>query len=444
MTAKRKSSAAMGEPGDGETGMFRPSRPGSWRTGVLAFIMLSSVCTLPFVLRTGSAHEPITTKVRFNKEVIRVLQRSCLGCHRPGGIAMSLATYDEARPWAKAIKEELLEKRMPPWHAMKGYGEFRNSPSLTQHDVDLVVNWVEGGAPKGEDKDLPVGPLYSDDWQLGKPDLILKPEGAVKVAADADEYRNFVFAASFKEDRWISAIDLRPGNGVVVHCAKFYFLKPVADASSAPMIQGRDEDADFGARTVLTTWMPGQKATSFGDGVAQMLPAGSRIGVKIHYRGGGEATNDLSAVGLYFARTAPHKLVQELPIADVDTVIPVSAEPSRFKLSLTTQGDIEAVAIRPRMYPLVVSLQATAYRPDGSEEVLIWARGFQFDWVPTYYFRQPVALPKGTVVEVIAYLDNSEHNQKNPNDPPKALRWSELTTDPLCALLVTSSVTGRQ
>src|SRR5512143_506952 len=152
MTAKRKSSAAMGEPGDGETGMFRPSRPGSWRTGVLAFIMLSSVCTLPFVLRSGSAHEPITTKVRFNKEVIRVLQRSCLGCHRPGGIAMSLATYDEARPWAKAIKEELLEKRVPHWHPMKGYGEFRNSPSLTQQDVDLVVNWVEGGAAKGEDK----------------------------------------------------------------------------------------------------------------------------------------------------------------------------------------------------------------------------------------------------------------------------------------------------
>lgn len=443
MTAKLKSSAAS-SLGDGETKTFRPSLPRSSRPGVLVFIMLSSACLLPSVLRTGSAHEPITTKVRFNKEVVRVLQRSCLGCHRPGGIAMSLATYEEARPWAKAIKEELLEKRMPPWHAMKGYGEFRNGPSLTQRDVDLVVNWVEGGAPKGDDKDLPAGPLYSADWQLGKPDLVLKPEGATKVAADADEYRSFVFAASFKEDRWIKAIDLRPGNGMVVHCAKLYFLKPVADASSAPMIQVRDEDSDLGVGTLLTTWMPGQKATTFEDGVAQMLPAGSRIGVKIHYRGAGEATSDLSAVGLYFARTAPRKLVQEFPIADVNTVIPVSAELSRFKFSFTTQGDIEAIAIRPHMHPLVVSLQATAYRPDGSEEVLIWTRGFQFDWEPTYYFRQPVALPKGAVVEVIAYLDNSENNQRNPNDPPKALRWPELTTDPLCALLVSSNVTGRQ
>src|SRR5215813_9613979 len=143
-----------------------------------------AVGLLPFAL--ASAHEPITTKVRFNKEVIRVLQRSCLGCHHAGGIAMSLATYDEARPWAKAIKEELLEKRMPPWHPVKGYGEFRNAPALSQRDVDLVINWVEGGAPRGDEKDLPEGPLYSTDWQLGKPDLTLKADSKSKIAADGD------------------------------------------------------------------------------------------------------------------------------------------------------------------------------------------------------------------------------------------------------------------
>jgi mono/diheme cytochrome c family protein len=109
--------------------------------------------------RHTTAHEPITTKVRFNKEVIRILQRNCLGCHRPDGVAMSLATYDDARPWAKAIKEEILEKRMPPWHAVKGYGDFLNAPSLTQREADLIVNWVEGGAPRGDDKDLPAEPL---------------------------------------------------------------------------------------------------------------------------------------------------------------------------------------------------------------------------------------------------------------------------------------------
>ena len=151
-------------------GAQRALRPCAFWFSVAGF------CLLPLAMRSASAHEPITTKVRFNKEVVRVLQRSCLGCHHPGGIAMSLATYDEARPWAKAIKEELLEKRMPPWHAVKGYGEFRNAPSLTQRDVDVIVNWVEGGAPKGDEKDLPEA-LFSNDWQLRKPDLTLKPEG---------------------------------------------------------------------------------------------------------------------------------------------------------------------------------------------------------------------------------------------------------------------------
>lgn len=404
-------------------------------------VLTFAFCLLPFAF--VSAHEPITTKVRFNKELVRVLQRSCLGCHHPGGIAMSLATYDEARPWAKAIKEELLEKRMPPWRAVKGYGEFRNAPSLTQRDVDLIVNWVEGGAPKGDEKDLPTAPLFSNDWQLGKPDLTLKPESESKIAADADEYRTVVLPTNLKEDRWLTAIDLQPGNGTVVHCAKFYSLKRAADSPAAPMTPVKSEDPttsmDLRAAALLANWMPGQKQVALDDGVAQLLPAGSRIAVKIHYRGSGEVVNDVSTVGLYFAKTPPRKPLQEIAITNADAMIPVAAEHYPLKVSFTTQNDAEAIAIRPRVNPLVVSLQATAYRPDGSEEVLIWTRGYQFDWEPTYYFRQPVALPKGTRVEVIAYFDNSEDNQKNPNDPPKAVRWSEISADPLCVLLVSGN-----
>jgi hypothetical protein len=414
----------------------------SWRFGVLV-LLITVASFVSLALRPASAHEPITTKVRFNKEVIRVMQRSCLGCHHPGGIVMSLATYEEARPWAKAIKEELLEKRMPPWHAVKGYGEFRNAPSLTQREVDLIVNWVEGGAPKGDEKDLPAAPLFSDDWQLGKPDLTLKSKSESKIAADADEFRTFVFPPTLNEDRWLSAIDLLPGNSAVVHCAKFYSLKNSADAPAAPMTPAKAGDSassvDLSAAAVLATWMPGQKQIALEDGLALLLPAGSRIAVKIHYRGAGEATTDVSTVGLYFAKGSQRKQLQEIAITNPGANIPVAAEPFPVKVSVTTQSDTEAIAIRPRVHPLVVSLQATAYRPDGSEEVLIWTRRYQFDWEPTYFFRQLVALPKGTRVEVVAYFDNSEENQKNPNDPPRPIRWSEISGDPLCALLVASS-----
>jgi hypothetical protein len=397
-----------------------------------------AVVLLPFVF--SSAHEPITTKVRFNKEVIRILQRSCLGCHRPNGIAMSLATYDEARPWAKAIKEELLEKRMPPWHAVKGYGEFRNAPPLTQRDIDLIVNWVEGGAPKGDEKDLPSGALFTNDWVLGSPDLIIKPRTETRIAADANDYRLFV-VTTLKEDKRLVAIDLQPGNGTVAHCAKFYLVKSTGELAGEPMVPVKMEDTmgtgELRSATVLGTWMPGQRVSALQEGLAYLLPAGASIVVKMHYRGSGEASSDLATFGLYFAKTAPRGLVQEVAITNGESLIPVAAEPQPLRLSFTTQTDTEAVGIRPRVHPLLISFQATAYRPDGSEEVLIWSRGYQFDWEPTYFFRQLVSLPKGTRIDLVAYFDNSEANQKNPNDPPKPVRWSEISTDPLCALLVT-------
>lgn len=423
--------------------------PGTTKTSYRsrsALIFLGLAVALFAVAVSSSAHEPITTKVRFNKEVIRTLQRNCLGCHHPGGIAMSLATYDEARPWAKAIKEEVLEKRMAPWHAVKGYGEFRNAPLLTQRDVDLLVNWIEGGAPKGDDKDLPHDPLFSNDWPLGNPGLVLKPETETKIAADADEFRSFVLPTNLTEDQWLNAIDLQPGNGSVVHCAVFSIVKGESGSPAAqPMTPIKIEESESARRlTVLGTWMPGQRTVGFGEGIGQSLPAGSRINVRIHYHGAGEATTDLSRVGLYFtsgsSASRPRKQIQELLISRPDTAIPVAAEPRPIKLSITVQEDTEAIAIRPTVNPLIVSQQATAYRPDGSEEVLIWTRGYQFDWEPTYYFRQPVSLPKGTRVEVIAYFDNSDYNARNPNDPPKALRWSELTANPLCVLLTASSL----
>src|SRR5262249_47559918 len=147
-----------------------------------------------------------------------------------------------------------------------------------------------------------------------------------------------------------------------------------------------------------------------GDGVAQFLPAASSIGVFVHYRDSEKADKNTSAVGLYFSKTPPRKRIQRLEVTGSDAIIPVGAGPHPFKASLTLQNDTEAIAIRPRVDPLIVSQQATVYRPDGSQEVLIWTRGFQSDWEPTYYFKLPIPLPTGTRIEVIAYLDNSEDN----------------------------------
>ena len=347
---------------------------------------------------------------------------------------MSLATYEEARPWAKAIKEEILEKRMPPWHAVKGYGEFSNAPALTQHEIDLLVNWVEGGAPKGDEKDLPRSPLYEDHWQMGKPDLILKPTKEIEIEANKSERVAVIRPTNLKEDRWITAIDLLPGNGSIVHCATFYVEKDVAGN-----IKGEKGKKTAGPTVLFGTWTPGQKSIGLPDGVGWLLPAGSRIFADIHYVNSGEAAKDRSQIGLYFAKSPPRKQAREVAITDPAAVIPAGAELHRVKLSFTAEDDLEALAIRPRAHPLVASFQATAYRPDGTQEVMIWTRGNSYDWQPTYYFKRPIALPKGARVEVTVYFDNSEDNQNNPNSPPKQVRWSELTSDPLCALVVAGS-----
>ena len=402
---------------------------------LFAFLLFPG-CLLPLAF-SSFAHEPITTKVRFTKEVIRVFERSCTGCHRPKGVApFSLTEYEEARPWAKAIKEEMLEKRMPVWHAVKGYGEFANAPLLTQREIDLIVNWVEGGAPKGDDKDYPTTPVYSDDWQLGKPDVTLRLDKEQKVAPDVDEVRSFVLPSKWKEDRWLTAIEVRPENAAVVFSAAIYL-----DRNQEP---GGGKAKDNLSRIphptspAIATWVPGQKTVALGDSTGRLLPANARLVVKIRYRGKEEEMKDRSSIGLYFARATPKRQVRDVAITEAEAVIPAGAPAHAVRLSYLVADDSEALAVRPFSHALLTSFQASAYRPDGSEQVLIWVRGNKYDWQQTYTFKTPVALPKGTRIEVTAYFDNSENNPGNPNDPPKALRWSDITGEPLCLLTLAS------
>lgn len=401
------------------------------RHSAIAFIL----CAIVFFAstRTGSTHEPITTKVMFNKEVIRILSRNCLGCHAPGKIKsdISLTTYEEARPWAKAIKEEVLEKRMMPFQAVKGYGKFEHNYVLAQRDVELLVSWIEGGAPRGDAKDYPKAEIEQvikgDSWPLGKPDLILQPDSEVKIAAEGeDETKCFLLPAKLKEDRSLSAIDFQPGNSAIVHDASFHLrnnsAKPVGKLSDCAM-----------AGETLGVWVPGQAASRLPEGVGQRLAAGSDVVLKIRYHKNGQTASDRSRLAFYFAKDTPGKLVRNLTILPTTATIPAEAESQRVKASMTLTDATEAVAIRPLLFPFAKSLEATAHRPDGSVEVLIVAKGYRYDWQPAYQFKKPVPLPKGTRIEVTAYLDNSDNNRNNPNDPPVALQFDQ----PLCEIALT-------
>lgn len=395
------------------------------RQAFLVALLIFSFVAILILARRGDSHEPITTKVMFNKEVVRIFQRHCLACHDSGTITnISLATYAQARPWAKAFKEEVLEKRMPPYQAVKGFGRFHDDYSLTQREIDQIVSWVEGGAPKGDDKDMPPSQAMGG-WLLGQPDLVLEPKSKVNVSAgEGDEYRCITLGTNLKEDRWVTAVDFHPGHhGAAVHCASFGIdLSKVRDTS--------DHSLDCAAADRLGTWMPGQAVSRLPKNVARLLPAGARIVMRIHYHKTKEAVSDQSSLGLYFARDQAMKPLRTIALAAPEIDIPAGAERYRVKVSYTMPEAAEAIAIRPLLFPFAKSVEVTAHRPDGTIEVLIWAKDHRYDWQPDYTFKKPVKLPKGTRIEVTAYLDNSDNNQNNPNNPARAVRFASA----LCEL----------
>jgi hypothetical protein len=399
---------------------------------------------------TGSTHEPITTKVMFNKEVIRIFQRNCLGCHSPGKFKadIPLTTYEEARPWAKAIKEEILEKRMMPYQTVKGYGSFQHDYILPQRDIDLLVSWVEGGAPRGEEKDYPKDSIEQlikgTSWVLGEPDLILQPDIETKIGTEGDDQvRCFVLPTKISEDRWVKAVDFQPGNGLVVFGASFFIDR----SSQRRMIKtGNKNDHACGSKVKeanlesLGRWVPGQAVSRLPDNVAILLPANSRIIMRVRYRKSSEATADRSRIGLYFAKDRINKSVRNLVVNSPGTTIPANDASHRINTSQLLSESTEAVAIRPLLFPSAKSTEVTAYRPDGTIEVLVWVKNYRFDWQPTYYFKRAVPLPKGTRIEITSYLDNSEDNPNTSSDSSKPLRF----TNALCEISLTSTIQSKQ
>ncbi len=438
-------------------GFSMPIQPSVVSRNLSRTLALIVLCLLSLTFpRSGRTHEPITTKVMFNKEVIRILQRNCLGCHSPGKIKadIPLTSYEEARPWAKAIKEEILEKRMMPYQAVKGFGALQHNYVLPQRDVDLIVSWVEGGAPKGDEKDYPKQAvkelIKGTTWLLGQPDLILQPENEIKIEAEGlpdspadseDVTHCFVLLAGLKEDRWISALEFQPGNGAVVYSASLFIERNALQRT--PNIVNHDVCLSINERPgleSLANWVPGQAVNRLPEGIARSLPAGSRLVMSIRYRKNGEAAVDRSRIGLYFAKDQINKTARMVSIKVPERL--QNADPKPITISYPISESTEAVAIRPLPFPLAKSVEATAYRPDGTIEVLIWAKNYRFDWQPTYYFKKPVILPQGTRIKVTAYPAEENPNNRpiNPDNSSKPSKFN----DSICELLLTSAAPTKQ
>ena len=400
-----------------------------WFSASLAICVLALV--LPIVV---SSHEPITTNVRFNKEIIRILEQKCVACHSAGGIKgdIPLSTFEEARPWAKAIKEEVLEKRMPPYQAVKGFGSFHSDYGLSQRETDLIVSWVEGGAPKGEERDLP--PRASSDsreWKLGKPDLIIRTVQTARPAQGAPGSSCQVVATGLTADRSISGLEFHPGNPALIQRAEFRLIaKPAAASESSCNKSERGE--------LLGSWVPGELPTRYPIDTARALPAGARVELHIEYAPSVQATSGESVLGLYFVDAERPKQLQVVPMRANNVAVPVAARNLRVTAQIQLSSDAEVIGIRPHFFPYADSVEVRAIRPDGTCQVLIWLRNRKLDWEPTFELRKAVQIAKGGRLEAIAYLDNSESNTRLEGEP-RALNFSES----LCDIVVSSATPSK-
>ena len=375
-------------------------------------------------------------KPTFGKEVSRIVQKNCEGCHRPGQIGpFSLTNYKEISAFKTEIKRVTQAHVMPPWSAVPGHGEFKNERRLSAEEIETLAKWVDAGAPMGNAKDLPPPVTYNDDWAFGKPDMVFTPSEQFELASSGvDEYRCFVIPSGLTEDKYIRGIEVRPGNRKIVHHVRV-FADPTGQARK---LDEADPAAGFDCSLGMTQaykrisiggWAPGMTPEMFDADLGRVFPKNTDVVMEVHYHKNGIKQKDQSSLGLWLHASEPARLQKSFIVANIGIRIPAGAERHEERASFTTPKDVIANTVMPHMHLLGNEMKVVATFPDGTVKELVWAKPYDFGWQTTYHFKEPIFMPKGTKLAVTAYYNNSESNPKNPNKPLKEIRFGEGTTE---------------
>ena len=377
------------------------------------------VCSL-FVLGV-SASGPAAEKVTFTRDVAPILYNRCVECHRAGEVApMALITYNQTRPWAKSIKQKVVDRSMPPWLASPENTHFKNNRRLSQKEIDTITAWVDAGAPKGNDQDLPAPPKFEEGWAIGKPDAIIYLDQEMPVPAEGViPYKYLTVQTNFNEDKWVQAAEIRAGNRKAVHHIIVYVQEPGARTDQPG--EGR------GGRGVkLSGFAPGEQPKVFPPGTGRLIKKGSKLTFQMHYTPYGEATTDRSYIGLVFSKTPVQKVALTGTATNARFVIPPGDDNYEVRSSWTAPDDVRIIDLMPHMHVRGKDFTYTAVYPDGRSEVVLQIPKYDFNWQLLYQFKDPLFLPKGARLDCVAHFDNSARNKYNP-DPTKEVRWGDQT-----------------
>lgn len=414
-----------------------------------------------------------TESITFTKDIAPILNRNCVSCHRPGNIApMSLLTYQEARSWAQTLRAKVVSRQMPPWHAAPGEFAFANERRLSDEEIMKIIAWVDHGTVEGDPKDLPPAPALSEAWQIGKPDVVFAMEEEHTLKAElTDHYLYFRLPTNFKEDRWVQAVEFRPGNRKVVHHAVAYIETAEQTAQEqrtnpsssrdkvwslldtqlpsielmdgttrrmkpdAPVVNdgcsARDAE-EVGGRNnndVLSVYAPGRGADIWPLGTAKKIPAGSNIVLQMHYaKRHGTVERDRTSVAIIFAKAPVEKMVGTRSIINQLFAIPAGADNHEVTACWTYQRDVELISLMPHMHVRGKSMKYEVFYPVQQQKTLLDVPEYNFHWQTLYSLSKPLLIPSGSRIKVTAHFDNSERNLHNP-DPTKTIRQGSATYD---------------
>jgi uncharacterized protein (TIGR03437 family) len=402
------------------------------------------------LLAASAAHAQTIT---YAEHIAPLLYNNCTTCHRPGQVApFSLLTYDDVQRHGRDIAYQTQIHYMPPWKPEPGWTAYRDERHLTQAQIDLIQQWVDGGMQQGDMSKAPAPPVYTDDWKLGKPDLVVEMSQAFSVPGDGpDVYRNFVIPTNTTEDKWVRAIEVKPLSRAVVHHILF-FTDSTHNARKQDGLDGQPGFPGFGSIFTagdplsllsggLGGWVPGTTPAFLPDGITMALPKGADLLLQTHFHPNGQAgLTEKTVIGIYYgpAPARPLTIFQVPAFFGIRSNIDIPAGATSYKVrgSFIVPADSDAVTVSAHAHYLAKEAKLTATLPSGEVRILLWIRAWDFNWQDTYTFQSLVRLPKGTRLDGELVYDNSVNNPRNPNFPPKRVTWGEQSTDEMGALTV--------
>jgi len=368
---------------------------------------LDKVATLP---------EPPT----YHKDISRIVQANCQTCHRNDGMGpFPLETYEQVNAKRTMIAYMVKQGLMPPWFAHKDVGEWANDRSLSERDLLALVRWADEGGPAGNAAEAPAPRTWSSAWNIGQPDAVVKMATAFPIPAEGViEYQNFYVKTDFAEDKWITAMEMRPGARQQVHHALVFIEEPgVAPRQQQGGLQG-----------FFAAYAPGAVGVSWPTGAAKRLPKGATLKFQMHYTTNGVATEDITELGFKFMNGPPESQVVTTTAVNVRFEIP-PGHPNYEVVAerrLPVAGTI--LSFFPHMHVRGKAFRMELVLPDGEVRRVLEVPRYDFNWQLAYDPKTPIQVPAGTIVRATAWYDNSKENPNNP-DYTKTVRFGEQSWD---------------